>query len=170
MSQKTERILFVAVALLLVFAGQWNKGCKATREPLSLVHPSFPDTVYVQTRQKEYIQVPVQKQSLPEKITVYLPDTSKRRDLEQDTLITGVKLEGQKISIHQITPVGISLVSEYALPERSLTAVEIDAEGKVAIKIDQKAERKEKRKKRWRKIGNGAMVAGAFLVGVLIAK
>lgn len=102
----------------------------------------------------------------PSKVTWYqYPDTARRKAMERDTLVSGITITGTDLQVQTIDTAGISKVSDYTLPANLGLDVTIDRKGNLEIVPDAKEARKKKRRERWRKIGNWALVVGAGLLG-----
>jgi hypothetical protein len=129
-----------------------------------------PDTVYLAKAFHDTITlIKKEKQYLPTKVRVYTkPDTLRRKALEHDTLITGLRMKLDKLEIQSITPEGINLVADYKLPEIQCLEMTIDHSGNLELKQDEATLLKQRRKARWRRAGNVALIITAFLVGVVV--
>ena len=115
------------------------------------------DTVYVNKPYKEIVikEVEIEK---PVKVLIYKTDTVFRQKLERDTLISGVKLNLDKATIHSITPNGVPLVKVYSLKQFS--------EAKIDHKGNLKVSRKKNRHKALRRNLNRAVIfIGGFIIG-----
>lgn len=95
----------------------------------------------------------------PQKVFVYVRDTIWRNRSEKADIITGVKFKDNRVMIQRITPDALPLENSYIVPV-SLPSMEIDQAGNLAFN-----DKKEKRKKFWRKVGTGLAVGGAFVAG-----
>ena len=165
-------ILSAIVGLMigLVFANLFN-GCNR-REPEGhyVYNQPEPDTV----RKKEFIHDTVRLVKTvyrfkPSKVVVYeKPDTLRRAAIAADTLISGLELSGNCLEIQTISPLGISTVADFKLPEPAMLHLTIDHKGNLEVQPDWKAIRRLERRKKWRKVGNWVLMAGAFAVGVLV--
>ena len=112
--------------------------------------------------------IPVKSE--PVKLTVYeAPDTIRRAALQTDTLITGIKTEGDMIEVQTMTPQGENRVAEYKLPEPADFTLTADHKGNLLITPDEKELKRKKRRERWRKIGNWALIVVAFVAGTTLA-
>ncbi|QNF34364.1 hypothetical protein HUW51_17145 [Adhaeribacter swui] len=105
----------------------------------------------------------------PKKLEVYTkPDTVRRQAMEKGTLVSGVKLQNKKLVVHRISPKGITEVSTFTAKDLPSLAIAIDSAGQVNVQLDPKEARRQRRKRVWRKIGNGVVVVAAFVAGVLL--
>lgn len=122
------------------------------------------DTVYVNHIQHDTI-VRVQEVYKPYRVTVYLPDSIRRKRLEKDTLITGAVIGPKGLQMHTIAPNGVTMLGNYDLPTTIHRTITIDAEGQVQVSVDSAAIRREQRNAKWRRIGTGALGVGVFILG-----
>lgn len=139
---------YLIIALLLFLL--WNRSEPKT----SHVANYKTDTVYID-RAIEVVKVsaPIK----PKTIIVYRTDTTARKEAEKADIITGVEVKNNNIAISKITPLGITSVSNYPVPDFS--ELKIDAGGQVEVK-----------KKRGRKFKNILIFSAGFALGAMIAK
>ena len=160
--------LVLGIAAGIVFSGLVNS-CKPLPELAQVYRQPKPDTVRLKERIHDTVRlIKRDYRYLPAKVRVYeKPDTIRRAALEKDTLITGITLSGTGLEVQTISPKGISLVADYKLPEASLITLTLDHKGNLEVQPDLAAIRKKKRRERWRKIGNWALIGGAFVLGAV---
>jgi hypothetical protein len=120
------------------------------------------DTVYIE---KNIPVIEIKEVVKPQVVKIYIRDSLAREAAENGNIITGIESKKKKLNIHTIQPNGIPSIAEYNIPH--LPAFKIDGQGRV--EFSQKELKKIKRRQQWRKIGNTALIAGAFVVGVLAA-
>lgn len=137
-------------------------------EILRVIHT---DTIYV----KKIERVIIEKVTPPKKVRIQRkPDTLRRSQMQKNTLNAGsvVNLTDNriKIDVQTISPVGVVIASEheYTLPEVKQIAINDSGAVEVVLKTPKEL-RREKRKRRLRRIANGALVVGAFVLGVVAA-
>lgn len=164
---KNAVLVVVAYAFFvcLTYAPQWlgwNKGPRPVERVIT-------DTVYVPVPYQDTVYVPVEKQTLPNKITIYKEDTVRRKRLEKDTLVTGIRIAPGKMEVEKLAPLGTTLVSEFkGIPEYATIAM--DASGHVSITADPDAVKKAKCKRFLKKAWNTAKTVGIVAAAIIIVK
>jgi len=120
-------------------------------------------------------KINIEKPTQPKKVRIQKkPDTLRRSQMQKNTLNAGsvVNLTDNrvKIDVQTISPVGVVIASEheYTLPQVKQIAINDSGAVEVVLKTPKEL-RREKRKRRLRRIANGASVVGAFILGVVVA-
>ena len=165
---KRNLIITLVIGLVagIILSGLVNS-CSPKPELGQTYRQLKPDTVRIRQRIHDTVRlIKREYRYLPAKVRVYeKPDTLRRAVLEKDTIITGLTLSGTDLEVQTISPKGISLVADYKLPEASLITLTLDHKGNLEVQPDMKAIRKKLRRERWRRVGNWALMAGAFALG-----
>ena len=152
-----SRYSYLAICLLLLLVlAKCQHTLTQTQTQLQNALAKDPDTVYIDKPYKviEIKEVEVYK---PYRVEVYPKDTTYRKALERDTLITAVSLTPDKAHVHTITPNGSPRIASYDLP--SYQELTFSTKGKLKINA-----KKDKRKKNWHK----AQKVFFFLAGIFI--
>lgn len=159
-------ILILGIVCLLIIAWYALKSCHPQPVRPSVTTFSKPDTVYFRQVLHDTVEViQTEYRTVPKTVYVYKADTARRKEIETDTLVSGLTMKGNDIKIETITPAGITEVSDYKLPEQSLMTATIDHKGNIELLPDAQAMKRKKRRERWRKIGNWALIIGSFVLG-----
>ena len=128
------------------------------------------DTIFKQVILTDTVKivVPVRRE-VPVRVEVYLPDTIRRQRLERDTIVSGLKYQDKRIEIQTISPLGSVEVKGYEVDfGPRIESVEVDNRGNLAVVVDEKEVLKQRRKSRWRKIGNYSLMVGSFVLGAIL--
>lgn len=105
----------------------------------------------------------IEENRIPEKVIVYVKDTSLRKKVEKETIIAAVEIKDNKLEVSKIDTAGNVFTDTHDITNSD--AVTIDNTGGVEVKEDKKKQRKEKLKKVLRKVGIVAVAIVAFIVG-----
>ncbi len=175
MQQETNRkprfrayvfILLLGLAVGLTLAHFYmNVRLNQTKAELAAAYtkPAKTDTVVVHRIYRDTVRVVVR--SRPKTVFVYSrPDTLRRQRLEHDTLIAGVRINSESLEVERLTPRGISLVDNYQLASIPVV-VGIQHGGQVEIVVDKAQLSREKRRRRWKRVGMAACFAVGLVVG-----
>ena len=143
-------LIIIALALLCFFAGkcsrQANEPIVITKTDTIIVNHSYTDTVVIHHFAK------------PQTVTIYkVADTSRRKAMEQRTLIEGVRIEPKGVEVATIDTGGFTKVAYYPIPLGASVAIADTG----AIEVTPIS----KRKANLRKAGNVALIVLAFVAG-----
>lgn len=161
-------LLLFLVALVTALALAFYTTCsrlKAREAEIALIsqRPQKTDTVYVNRVYRDTIRI-VQK-AKPRTVYVYTqPDTARRRRLEQDTIIGGIRLDSRKLEVELLTPKGVSLVESYRLPHQLPVQLELSQKGQVSLVVDPYGTPKKVRKNKALPWVVGLLLIGGYLV------
>ena len=156
----------IGLLLGIILALFLFESCERRTEPHVIYSQSVPDTVRLPAIHDTIPKIVPQLRYVPQKVYIYQTlDTARRKALEKDTLITGIKDSAGTLEIQTITPLGQELVRDYLLPMGSNTLT-IDHTGNLEVTTDPATLKKEKRLKNWRKWRDrGISFALGFLGG-----
>ena len=98
----------------------------------------------------------------PNKVVVYQVDTLIRNQVEKDTIITGVTITENQLSIEKITPKGLIFIDTYNLKFDDIKKVEINNKGQLQVINKKPLFRFFKKQAKW------VVPVGLILVGVII--
>ena len=161
-------LLGLAVGLALTFS-YMNAQLNQTQAELAAVYsrPIKTDTVVVNRVFRDTVRIVVR--SKPKTVYVYTqPDTVRRKRLERDTLIGGVRLNPRMLEVEMLTPKGVSILESYPILECNALVVSINNKGQVNIKMDEKEAKRLKRQKAFRRATEIGALALAFTFGTFI--
>lgn len=131
-----------------------------------------PDTIRI--KEVYHDTVTIVRYTPPQTVTIYLPDTARRKRIEQGTLVSGVRLEAGELSVEKIDPKGIVTISEFGTADPRFLSLAIDPAGNVEYAIDSIGLAKEvkriKRKDNLRKAGNWFLMACCLVIGNFIGQ
>jgi hypothetical protein len=165
-----KRIVLLIFVLCALFGLGYYLGHSNAPQPetIEIVHT---DTVYV----KHVPPVVLKKVTPPKKVRIQKkPDTLRRAQMQKNTLNAGstINLSDNriKIDVQTISPVGVVIESEheYSLPQVKTIAINDSGAVEIVLKSNKEL-RREKRKRRLHRIANGALVVGAFILGLVVA-
>lgn len=126
-----NRILLLALAVLIVVLAFQNKAQRAQIDHLEAQRPAKPDTVFVNKPYKVEV-IKYRDRAVPVQVKVYQPDTVLRDTMVHDTLISAIKLRKKQLVIDRIDPKGIVYSNKYPLPRHY--DLQIDYSGHVRVK------------------------------------
>lgn len=164
-------MLFLGLAVgLALTISYMNARLNQTQAELAAVYsrPVRTDTVLVNRVFRDTVRIVVR--SKPKTVYIYTqPDTVRRKRLEGDTLIGGVRLDSRKLELELLTPKGSSFIEVYPL-ENSIKPVmiQIGSDGIVNIEQDIAAMRQERSRRRWVRIKIGAAVVVGLVIGMVL--
>ncbi len=165
------RFYIIIGAILAVFT--CSKQCSSDwfkpAEYVPITANSAPEKPKIVTHKKvagakDTVSIAVQKRFRPTRIDVFKPDTTRRKRLETDTIVSGIVLKNGLINVQTVTPDGIQLTKQFETPPLQFSKIEIDAEGNLAIGVDSVSIKKEERRRRWQRIKQGALVTAVAVV------
>jgi hypothetical protein len=156
------RKIIYAIACLLVALLFFSLG-KACRPTPPAGRP-VPDTVFVH---RPATPIEVSRPEMPVEVKVYPADTITRKTAETKTIITSIRKKKQFLTVQKIEPGGRILEEkiDLTLPDITFT---IDGQGN--LELASNSHRKARRKKFFKRLGQGAAIGAAFLAGILIAQ
>ena len=142
------------LALLVVISSFFWFG-RCSTPPAQIIQRT--DTIRYQVVYTDTVVVERQSATTPRYVYVYLPDTVRRKRIEKDTLIAGIRIRPNKLDVERMTPKGEVYVERY--PLESIPHIDITPTGIVAISNT----RPPKKPKRLLWFAAGVVLCFAFL-------
>jgi len=144
---------------------------------LNAPQPEFIEVKHTDTLYLKYVPpVKIEKITPPKTLRIQkTKDTARRKAVERKTVNIGSKLDltGNRVKydVQTITPVGVVAEAshEYSLPEVKSIAINDTGAVEVVLKTSKEL-RREKRKRRLKRILNGALLGAVFIFGVAVAR
>lgn len=169
---------YILLAIILVLGIITNKcswSCNKQVEyvPISAeITPVKPKTVNHKSAAglKDTVKIAVKNRLNPTRIDIFKPDTTRRKLLEKDTIVSGIVLKNGTVNIQTLTPTGIQVTRQFDTPPLQFTKVEVDAAGNLAISVDSSAIKKEERKIRWRKFKQGVLITAVAVLAYTVGR
>lgn len=151
-------LFFVCLSYLPKWMGWAEGGSNSTPKEKMVT-----DTVYVPAPYWDTVYVPVKQQSLPAKLKIYKPDSTRRARIEKGAIISGVRLKPGTMQLEKLEPTGLVTVGEFRnIPAYAM--INIDAEGRVLIAEDTLAAKKGKKAKIFKSILNKGVTVGLIIL------
>jgi hypothetical protein len=128
------------------------------------IHNHLPPQKKDSSTVKEMPPVIINNITYPDKVNVQeKPDTNLRNQAEKGTIIIGEQVKNGELIVQKIDTAGKKVEDKYKVNENE--SFDVDKNGNVQISEDKKKVRKEKVKKIFNRVLEGALFVAGFIIG-----